>query len=185
MIHTSLRNAWKDLERYSDDSPPPWNRLVFLTKWSADLRFNLHVERSMPFAGRLTRDIDILVRRDDLAEITKVAESFGFRYRHAAGLDMLLDADAPDAASAVHLIFARERVRPEHVEASPDLAPERLGDAWVAPVAHLVRMKLTSYRFKDRAHLKDMEQAGLLTPGIEATLSSELRRRLDEVRAGE
>jgi len=145
----------------------------------------LHVERVTPLAGRLTRDIDVLVRREDLVAIAKAAEAFGFRYRHAAGMDMLLDAEAPDAATAVHLLFARERVRAGHIEMTPDLQPERIEDAWVAPVAHLVRMKLTSYRFKDRAHLKDMEAAGLLTSDAEAGLSDELRHRLDEVRAGE
>jgi hypothetical protein len=145
----------------------------------------VHVERTTPLAGRLTRDIDVLIRRQDLAAIAHAAEPYGFRYLHTAGMDTLLDAAAPDATNAVHLLFTRERVRPEHVETTPDLAPERIDDAWIAPVAHLVRMKLTSYRFKDRAHLKDMEEAGLLTLDIDAGLPEELRRRLAEVRAGE
>ena len=37
-------------------------------------------------AVRNTRDVDILVRRDDLPRIRQTFESIGFVYRHAAGL---------------------------------------------------------------------------------------------------
>ena len=44
-------------------------------------------------------------------------------------------------------------------------------------------MKLTSFRAKDEAHLKDMDEAGLITPDIEAELPDALRERLLQVRA--
>jgi hypothetical protein len=43
-------------------------------------------------------------------------------------------------------------------------------------------MKLTSYRLKDRVHIQDMDRAGLITVQMEAGLSGELRRRLEEIR---
>jgi hypothetical protein len=46
-------------------------------------------------------------------------------------------------------------------------------------------MKLTSFRAKDEAHLKDLDQAGLITPEIERELSSALRQRLSQMRARE
>ena len=46
-------------------------------------------------------------------------------------------------------------------------------------------MKLTSFRAKDEAHLKDLDEAGLITPGIETGLSPILRERLAQVRARE
>jgi hypothetical protein len=49
----------------------------------------------------------------------------------------------------------------------------------------LVRMKLTSFRSKDETHLKDLDEAGLITPEIEAALSETLRARLAQVRARE
>jgi hypothetical protein len=55
----------------------------------------------------------------------------------------------------------------------------------LAPVVDLVRMKLTSFRMKDRVHVQDMDAVGLITPQIEATLSEPLRARLAEVRATE
>jgi hypothetical protein len=55
----------------------------------------------------------------------------------------------------------------------------------LAPVADLVRMKLTSFRLKDRVHLQDLDSVGLITPEVEATLSEPLHERLREVRATE
>ena len=50
------------------------------------------------------------------------------------------------------------------------------------PLTDLVRMKLTSFRAKDEAHIKDLDEAGLLTPEIEATLPPELAERLAQTR---
>ena len=55
--------------------------------------------------GRLTKDIDIAVRREDLANIARAAAALGFEHRHVAGVDMLVEARAPSARRAVHLIF--------------------------------------------------------------------------------
>ena len=41
----------------------------------------LYVEDQQPDAGRLTRDIDIVVRRSDLPAITLAVEPFGLEYR--------------------------------------------------------------------------------------------------------
>ena len=73
----------------------------------------LYVEEREPDAGRLTKDIDIAVRRDDLEKIAKAAEPFGLRHRHVAGVDMLVQADQPSARRAVHLVFSGEKVRSE------------------------------------------------------------------------
>ena len=136
--------------------------------------------------ARLTRDVDIAVQRTDLEEIKKAAEPFGFVYRHAAGLDMLLDAGKPKAGSAVHLVFAREKVRPVDAEPIPFSEPTRTTEGiLIAPVADLVRMKLTSFRLKDKVHIQDMDSVGLITPEIENDLPELLRERLKEVRATE
>ena len=50
------------------------------------------------------------------------------------------------------------------------------------PLADLVRMKLTSFRAKDEAHIKDLDEARLITPEIEASLPLELTRRLAQTR---
>jgi hypothetical protein len=146
----------------------------------------LYVEEAKPDAGRLTKDIDIAVRREDLPRIAKAVAPFGLEYRHAAGLDMLIQKGEPSARRAVHLIFAGEKVRPHYLETAPELGPLReVRGVRVIPLADLVRMKLTSFRAKDEAHLKDLDDAGLIAPEIEAGLSPTLRQRLEQVRARE
>ncbi|MBL8291953.1 MAG: hypothetical protein JNN08_08950, partial [Bryobacterales bacterium] len=99
------------------------------------------------------------------------------------GVDMLVDAEQPKARSAVHLLFLHEKVRPDYPEV-PDSPPETTGEGvLIAPVADLVRMKLTRYRLKDRVHIQDLDAVGLITPEIEAGLPEFLRARLAEVRA--
>ena len=145
----------------------------------------LHISERDPLAARMTRDIDLAVDRRDLERLAEAVRPFGFEFRHTANVDMLVDAASPSARSAVRLIMVREKVRPEYAEAVPDFSPPVVTREGVllAPVSDLVRMKLTSYRFKDRLHIQDMDSAGLITAQIEAALSVELRRRLEEIRA--
>ncbi len=146
-----------------------------------------HVDRIEPLAARLTRDIDVAIDRQDLQRISGAAKSIGMQYRHVAGVDMLVDATTPKARSAVHLIFANEKVRPEYTDPVPDISePVRVTEGiFIAPVADLVRMKLTSFRLKDKVHIQDMDSVGLITAEIENSLPDVLRARLKEIRASE
>ena len=143
----------------------------------------LYVEDAEPDAGRLTRDIDIVVRRQDLTRIAEAAKGFGLEHRHVAGIDMLVQAGGASARRAVHLVFAGEKVRPHYSEPVPGISEGRtLHGIRLIPLADLVRMKLTSFRAKDEAHLKDLDQAGLITTEIEGHLSEALRERLNQMR---
>ena len=146
----------------------------------------LHVNEVDPLAARLTRDIDAAVSRADIEKIARIVKPFGLELRHTAGSDMLVDAKQPTARRAVYLICVREKVRPDYPEPVPDFsqAPEIRG-LLVAPVADLVRMKLTSFRLKDKVHIQDLDGAGLITPEIEAQLPDLLKQRLAEVRASD
>lgn len=144
----------------------------------------LYVEEAAPDAGRLTKDIDIAVRREDLDRIAQAVAPFGLEYRRAAGVNMLVQKEAPSARRAVHLIFTGEKVRPEYPEPAPEFGPGRkIRGVPVIALENLIRMKLTSYRAKDEAHLKDMDDAGLIKPELEARLSPILRERLAQMRA--
>jgi hypothetical protein len=143
----------------------------------------LYVEEAEPDAGRLTRDIDVVVRREDLKRIADAVRPFGLEYRPAAGVDMLMDPKSPSARRAVHLVFSGEKVRPEYVEPVPVLAGSRnLQGVRLIPLQDLIRMKLTSFRAKDETHLKDLDEAGLITSEIEAGLSPKLLERLRQMR---
>jgi hypothetical protein len=50
----------------------------------------IHVEEADPAQTALTRDVDLMVHRSDLERIKEAAAKNGFRFRHAAGDDMLL-----------------------------------------------------------------------------------------------
>ncbi len=144
----------------------------------------LYIEEAEPDAGRLTKDIDIAVRREDLDKIAEAARPFGLEYRHVAGVDMLVQSGAPSARRAVHLVFAGEKVRPEYPDAVPRLGRYRPMKALrVIPVEDLIRMKLTSFRSVDETHVKDLDSAGLITPEIEASLPPILADRLAQARA--
>lgn len=144
----------------------------------------LHVHERDPLAARSTRDVDVAVDRRDLDAIIQAVRDFGFEYRHAAGVDMLVDAKTPTARSAVHLVFIGEKVRPDYIEPVPGFSPPVVTSEGVllAPIADLVRMKLTSFRLRDRVHLKDMDGVGLITPEIENALPTLFRNRLRDVR---
>ncbi len=146
----------------------------------------LHVDRVNPLASRLTRDVDVAIDRRDLEAIKAAVEPHGFKYRHVASVDMFLIAESPTARSAVHVLFAREKVHREDIEGVPASDPVLSQEGFfIAPVADLVHMKLTSFRLKDKVHIQDMDSVGLITPEIEAGLSEPLRARLAEVRATE
>lgn len=144
----------------------------------------LYVEQAAPEAGRLTRDIDVAVRRADMQRIRDAVEPLGLTHRHSAGLDMLVQAANVSARSAVHLIFADEKVREDYVQATPELGSYRsVQGLRLIPLQDLIGMKLTSFRAKDEAHLKDLDEAGLITPEIEECLLPVLRERLRQLRA--
>jgi hypothetical protein len=149
----------------------------------------VHVEEANPELTALTRDVDLMIRREDLERIKAVAASHGFRFRHTAGVDMLLYGETDRARNAVHLVFSGEMVRPNQAAPNPPIAPEKKwihgGEVMVIPVADLVRMKLSSYRLKDQVHIKSMDAAGLITPEVEAKLPAGLVTRLQHVRETE
>jgi len=97
---------------------------------------------------------------------------------------MLVQSAHPTARRAVRLVFSGERVRSDYLEPAPVIGPCRiLNGLRLIPVADLVRMKLTSYRASDEAHIIDLDHAGLITADIESTLSPQLKERLTQARA--
>jgi predicted DNA binding CopG/RHH family protein len=149
----------------------------------------VHVEEANPEHTTLTRDVDLMIRREDLERVKDAAARRGFRFRHTAGVDMLLYGATISARNAVHLVFSGEKVKSNQPVPNPSIQPEKKtihgGEVSVIPVADLVRMKLSSYRLKDQVHVKSMDAAGLLTPEVEARLPPELLTRLQHVRETE
>ena len=133
-------------------------------------------------AVRFTQDVDLLIRRPDL-EAAKVAlEGAGFCYRHSASIDMFLDGPGTKARDAVHVIFAGEKVRPHYDLPAPDVAEADESQTFkVLRLDALVRMKLTSFRDKDRTHLRDLIGVGLIDASWPARLPAGLASRLQAI----
>lgn len=140
------------------------------------------VSRVDEAAVRNTRDVDLLLRRDDLSAATAALESAGFVHRHVAGIDVFLDGPGGKARDAVHVIFAREKIRPEYVAAAPDVTEvESTTSFRLLQLDGLVRMKLTSFRDEDRVHLRDLVDVSLVDATWRARLPADLAGRLQEI----
>lgn len=129
---------------------------------------------------RNTRDVDIILNRSDLDRAIPALEAEGFVYRRSAGVTMFLDGPDAKARDAVHVVFAGEKVRDEYPEPVPEIDQyEFIDDARTLPFDRLITMKLTSFRDKDRVHLRDMISIGLIDESWLDRLSPELRLRLE------
>ncbi len=131
---------------------------------------------------RNTRDVDIILNRDDLDRAKEALEKAGFIYRHAAKVSMFLDGPEAKARDAVHVIFAGEKVREEYTEPVPNIDDyELIQHSRTLPLEDLVRMKLTSFRRKDQVHLLDMISIDLIDGTWPQRFSPELAQRLQEL----
>lgn len=131
---------------------------------------------------RNTRDVDIILNESDLDRATAALEQVGFIYRRAASVSMFLDGPNAKERDAVHVVFAGKKVREEYPEPVPMIDDyELIEEAKTLPLEALVRMKLTSFRDKDRVHIRDMISVQLIDDSWPARLSPELRVRLQEL----
>jgi len=140
------------------------------------------VSRVDESAVRNTQDVDILLRRTDF-ELAKTAlTAAGFVFRHVKGIDMFLDGPDAKARDAIHVVFAGEKVVSDYVAAAPDVTDiDSSGPFDVVDLEPLVRMKLTSYRLKDRVHLLDMICVGLIDNTWPKRFPGELAERLQNL----
>lgn len=133
-------------------------------------------------AVRNTQAVDILIRRADFDAVKKALESAGFVFRHAASIDMFLDGPKAKARDAVHIIFSGEKVRPDEPVASPDVTESEPADEYqILTLEALARIKLTAFRDKDRVHLRDLIDVGLLDSAWLARLPQPLAERLQQL----
>ncbi len=139
-------------------------------------------------AVRTTRDVDILLRRADL-EAAKVAlASVGFIHRRVSslgqpgGMEVFLDGPEAGVRDALHIVFAGEKVRSDNPLPAPDVSESETADQFrLVSLEALVRMKLTAFRDKDRTHLRDLIELGLVDAAWLERLPMELRSRLKEL----
>jgi hypothetical protein len=133
-------------------------------------------------AVRTTRDIDFLVRRGDLPAITVALEQAGFVRDELLDVIMFRDGAEGKPSEAVHLLFAGEKVRPDHLLPAPEIQTvSDPADFPVIALESLVLMKLMSNRRKDQVHVQDMIGVGLIDPSWLTKLPAELAARLKHI----
>ena len=133
-------------------------------------------------AVRNTKDVDLLVRREDFDRVIEAAQSVGFVYQNVAGVDLFLDGPNGSVRSAIHIVFAREKVRDDYLLPAPDVTESEAGPEFtVAALDALVRMKLTSFRLKGRVHLLDLLDVGLIDESWCDRFPPQLGTRLREL----
>ena len=134
---------------------------------------------------RNTRDVDIMVRRQDFERVHAALVQAGFFHRRAAGIDLFLDEPDGKAADAVHILYAGEMVRPGEPAPNPDVSEvETKRGVPALALLPLLQIKLTANRDKDRVHVRDLIRVGLIDASwldrLPAPLASRLKQLLDD-----
>ena len=148
------------------------------------------VSRVDEAAVRNTRDVDILLRRTDLEAANAALAATGFVHRRVAmlgqpgSMDVFLDGPKASIRDAIHVVPASERVRPDDLLPAPDITEAEDTDAFrLVTLDALVRMKLVAFRDKDRTHLRDLIELGLVDESWMQRVPPELRSRLGQLLA--
>jgi hypothetical protein len=143
------------------------------------------VSRVDESAVRNTRDVDVLLRREDAERAREAMEAAGFIYRQVASLgkggvmDMFLDGHQAKARDAVHVLWAGEKAVPDAIAATPELSETESAEGFsLVSLEDLVKMKLISFRDKDRMHLRDLLSVGLIDESWPSLFAVELAERL-------
>lgn len=130
-------------------------------------------------AIRNTRDVDILVRRDDLPAVTAALQGAGFVADVV--MDVVMFRDGPDGkpSEAVHLLFSGETLRRGELLPPPEIETvDDPADFRVITLDSLVRMKLVANRRKDQVHMDDLIRLGLVNATWLSKLPPALAERL-------
>ncbi len=135
-----------------------------------------------PDAVRSTKDVGILLRREDLEAAKLALSEAGFIHNETLDVHMFLDGPNARPSQAVHLLFAGEKVKPDDLVPAPPITDcEDREQMKVLKLESLVRMKLTSFRRKDQVHILDMIGVGLIDATWTARFPPELAARLQEL----
>lgn len=133
-------------------------------------------------AVRNTRDVDLLLREEDLERATEALASVGFVRDQVKNVIIFLDGPQGKPSQGIHILLANQKVRDDYASSTPsiDQAIEMDGKKIVLLQA-LVEMKLNSFRDKDRTHLRDMIQVGLIDQSWPSLFPKQLGDRLQEL----
>ena len=105
-------------------------------------------------------------------ELKEAAETVDLEYRHAAGVDMLVQKGKPPGRRKVNMSPSTSNLA----------AGRTIQGIPVVPITDVVLLKLTRFRIEDAMCLHDLDEQGLTTSEMEASISPLLQQRMHEVR---
>ena len=130
-------------------------------------------------AIRNTRDVDVMIERDDLDRVIKAMDAAGFEYHQVNGIDLFIDGPDGKPSGGIHLLYAGEIVREGDPARFPTMDDRvRISNAYALRLEALVSTKLIANRDKDRTHLRDMISVGLIDDTWPARYPPPLSQRL-------
>lgn len=130
-------------------------------------------------AVRNTRDVDILLREEDLDRAAKALAEVGFHQDSV--MDVVVFLDGPDGkpSQGIHVLLAGRKVKQEYASATPDTDQVvEIEGRRIVSLKELVEMKLNSFRDKDKTHLRDLISIGLIDANWPAKFPEVLAARL-------
>jgi hypothetical protein len=133
-------------------------------------------------AVRNTRDVDLLVRREDYAAVEIALKKAGFVPTESFGIVMFRDGLEGKPSEAIHLLFVGERARPDHPLPAPEIEtiddPSNFRFLQLKP---LVSLLLAQHRNEDLMLARDLIDVGLIDQTWPAKFTSELASRLQHL----
>jgi len=132
-------------------------------------------------AVRNTRDVDILLRDEDLDRATMALAKVGF-VRDSVMNVTFLDGPEGKPSQGLYILRAGAKVRPEYVTAAPQVEQSvAIEGKRIVELEALVAMKLNSFHDKDRTHLRDMIQIEMIDAGWPSRFPPVLGARLQSL----
>ena len=114
-------------------------------------------------AVRNTRDVDLLLTEEDMPRATEALQAVGFIRDVVMDTIVFLDGPEGKSSQGLHILMAGRKVKPEYASPTPKVEQAvEINEKRIVELESLVEMKLNSYRDKDRTHLRDMIQIGLI-----------------------
>jgi hypothetical protein len=138
-------------------------------------------------AVRNTKDVDLLLDEKDLDRATDALTGVGFiraGFIREKVFDVIMFLDGPDGkpSQGIHILLAGRKVKQDHVSPTPDVNQYKdFEGKRIVELTALIRMKLNSHRDKDRTHLRDMIQVGLIDATWPSRFEPELADRLQAI----
>jgi hypothetical protein len=122
--------------------------------------------------------------KERLKRAVAALEAVGFVHSFTFGINIFVDGPQGKAREAVRILFAGEHVKPADAAPAPELTAAQMLDGYrIVDLDRLITMKLTAYRDKDRTHLRDMIDVGLIDAATVERVPPVLRPRLEELLA--